>query len=388
MSDWEGLLQRFAEVPRENGTAALDQTATFLVDTLSRAGVDAELLAFDAHPYGLRLAGVFALAGSLLFARFMWAGHHVRALAVAVLLPALLLVELEFDVPIFGWIGAREEHHVRAAFPVEEPQQRLLLSAHYDTKTDLLDHVQRAPVDFGTLPAVAVMVLGAGLFTKLGHATPMRRRLSRGVGVFGGLYGFALFVTLSSGAFVRERSPGALDDGASCAVLARLAETLAAMPALERTHVDIVWFAAEEVGVQGSREFVAEFGPELEAPPTYVLNLEGIGASTEHAVLGGERSTLSAYEPDPRIVELLATLHRRRFGRPLIVTSFAGATDARSFLAAGIPAATMATREPGQQFTRGLHSVRDDRARLDESSLDGSLAYLVDFVKAVDAGQL
>ena len=78
--------------------------------------------------------------------------------------------------------------------------------------------------------------------------------------MFGGLYGFALFVTLSSGAFVRERSPGALDDGAACAVLARLAETLAAMPALERTHVDIVWFAAEEVGVQGSREFVAEFG--------------------------------------------------------------------------------------------------------------------------------
>ena len=145
MSEWEGLLQRLAEVPRENGTAALDQTATFLVDTLLRAGVDAELLAFDAHPYGLRLAGVFALAGCLLFARFMWAGHPARALAVAVLLPALLLVELEFDVPIFGWIGAREEHHVRAAFPVEEPRLRLLLSAHYDTKTDLLDTCNAPP---------------------------------------------------------------------------------------------------------------------------------------------------------------------------------------------------------------------------------------------------
>ena len=180
----------------------------------------------------------------------------------------------------------------------------------------------------------------------------------------------------------------ALDDGASCAVLARVAEAIAAMPPLERTHVDIVWFSAEEVGVQGSREFVAEFGPELGAISSYALNLEGIGASNDHAVLGGERSTLSAYEPDPRIIELLRTLHRERFGRPLIVTGFAGATDARSFLAAGIPAATLVTKEPGQAFTRGLHSWRDDRSRLDEPSLDGSLAYLLDFVKAVDAGDL
>jgi hypothetical protein len=35
------------------------------------------------------------------------------------------------------------------------------LTAHYDTKTDLLDHVQRAPIDFLAAPMLLLMLLGA-----------------------------------------------------------------------------------------------------------------------------------------------------------------------------------------------------------------------------------
>ena len=68
MTTWDELLGHLAEVPRENGTAALHHTAIFLQKALEHAGVKAELVAFTAEPYGLRLAGIFALVGGLLYA--------------------------------------------------------------------------------------------------------------------------------------------------------------------------------------------------------------------------------------------------------------------------------------------------------------------------------
>ena len=64
--------------------------------------------------------------------------------------------------------------------------------------------------------------------------------------------------------------------------------------------------------------------------------------------------------------------------------AYGGATDARSFLARGIPAATLITLEPGTTIARGLHSAYDDRARLDEDAMEASVAYLLAVVRAVD----
>ena len=165
----------------------------------------------------------------------------------------------------------------------------------------------------------------------------------------------------------------------------RLASQLAEGPALERTEVEVILFSAEEVGVQGSWVYAAErFAqpPELES---FVVNLEGLGASADHGVLPAERFSLRSLPPDARLVELLDAVHRERFGKPLVALPVGGATDARSFLAHGVPAATLVTREPGQLFPRGLHSARDDRSRLDEAALDASLAYLIDVVRRADA---
>jgi acetylornithine deacetylase/succinyl-diaminopimelate desuccinylase-like protein len=389
MTGWEALLERLAETPRENGSAALHQTATFLSEVLEREGADVELLAFTAHPYALRLAGVVALAGALLYVRCVRARRPGAALAVAVLVPALLLAQLDYQLPVFAWVDAQTQHHVRVRIPVESPTQRLLLTAHYDTKTDALDHVQRAPIDFLALAAVALMILGA-VALGLGPRWPRRRRLLGGVAgaaaAGAALCGVASFLALSAGAFLPKRSPGALDDGGACAVLVRLASVLTRAPPLERTEVEILLFSAEEVGVQGSREFARRrFGSEPELP-TRVVNLEGLGASADHAVLGRERFALRSFPPDADLVGLLDAVHREQFAKPLEVTAHGGATDARSFLARGIPAATLITRAAGPRFTRGLHSWRDDRSRLDQRSLEASLAYLESAVRAIDRG--
>jgi acetylornithine deacetylase/succinyl-diaminopimelate desuccinylase-like protein len=392
MSDWDPLLAKLAETPRENGTAALHETARFLFDTLERTGLETSLVGFTAQPFALRLAGVIALAGGLLYWRWMRAGRAGAALAVAAAAPLLLLAQLEWQVPVFGWIGAEPQDHVLARRPALASEQRLIFAAHYDTKTDALDHVERAPVDLLALPVIPLMLVGALAALRAGRAPGRRSRGLARLATFaawsGAVYGVATFTALSAGAFLPARSPGALDDGGSCAVLVRFAEALAARPPLARTDVEVLLLSAEEVGVQGSWAYAAQRFAEPPGIPTFVVNLEGLGASADLAVLGSERFTLRSFPPDARLVELLDERHRMLRAKPLARTGVGGATDARSFLAHGIPAATLVSREPGQAFARGLHSARDSRSRLDEGALDASVLFLLDLVTAADARDL
>jgi acetylornithine deacetylase/succinyl-diaminopimelate desuccinylase-like protein len=391
MTDWDLLLVKLAETPRENGTAALHDTARFLFEQLSSTGLEVSLIPFMAQPWVLRLAGVIALAGGLLYWQLMRAGRARAALGVAAAIPALLLAQLEWQLPVFGWIGAEPQDHVLLRRPALAPEQRLILAAHYDTKTDALDHVERAPVDLLAAPVIPLMLLGA-LAALRAKGSPGR---SRWLARFGGLaawsaavYGVATFVALSAGAFIRARSPGALDDGGSCAVLVRVAEGLALRPPLARTEVEVLLLSAEEVGVQGSWAYAAQRFAAPPDLPTFVVNLEGIGAAAALAVLKRERFTLRSYPPDPRLVERLDDRHRALFGKPLEPTPFAGSTDARSFLAHGIPAATLVSRGPEGRLARGLHSAADKRARLEPAALESSVAFLLDFVSSLDAARL
>jgi acetylornithine deacetylase/succinyl-diaminopimelate desuccinylase-like protein len=387
--EWEWLLARLADVPRENGTAELHRTAEFLREALEATGAAVEVAPFTAGPWVLRLAGILILAGALLYFRWLRAGRCAPALAVALGVPAFLLAQLELMLPVLAWIGAEQQVQlVGRVAPRRPPEQRLVFAAHYDSKTDLLDHVERAPVDFLAAPMIPLMAAGAlaGLAAKRGKrgARPLAALASLAAWS-AAAYGALAFAALTAGAFVPARSRGALDDGGSCAVLVRMARELARAPRLERTEVELLLLSAEEVGVQGSWAHARErYGAGADLP-TFVVNLEGIGASAEHAVIPRERFPLRSFAPDPRIVALLDAVHAERFGVRLLAGPAGGATDARSFLAHGIPAATLFSLEPGRALPRALHSARDDRSRLDPAALDATLAYLLSVAAAADA---
>jgi acetylornithine deacetylase/succinyl-diaminopimelate desuccinylase-like protein len=382
MTPWNDLLRALGDTPRENGTPALGAAADFLVRTLEGAGLAPRLVAFTAHPERLRIAGAIALLGALLYAWLVRTRRPVAALAVALALPALLLLELDFYVPVFGWLRAAEQHHVEVRIPAaERAQRRLLLTAHYDTKTDLLDHVERAPVELLGLPVAFLMIGGAVVQWRRGWA---RSRVATVAAFAAAAYGVAMFASLSAGAFVRERSKGALDDGGACAVLVRLAERLAERPP-RRTDVDVVLLSAEEIGVQGSWIYAVDRFRQPPDLPTAVVNLEGIGSAPDLGVFGREQFSLRRYEPAPNLVALLDRVHRELRGKPLYVTWYGAGTDARSFLAHDIPAATLLSDLPGHPLPRHLHSAADDRSRVDEIHLDAVLEYLNRVVSEVDA---
>jgi Zn-dependent M28 family amino/carboxypeptidase len=304
-----------------------------------------------------------------------------------VALPAAILLDLEQGWPVFSWLHAEQQHHVSATVPAAgEAAPRLLVTAHYDTQTDLLDHVERAPVEAASLPVTLLMLLAAAL----GWLGPRRRRgVERARRVLVGAtpwlalgFGAAFFATLSGGAFLRERSPGALDDGGACAVALRLAERIAREP-LARTELEVLLLSGEEVGTQGALVLARERYTSPPRLPTAVLNLEILGAAPDLAALASERFTLRSFGADPRLLALADEVHRERRGTPLHLAG-GGVTDARAFLARGIPALTLVSDAPGHPAARGLHSAADLRSRLDEAALDEHLAFLEDLARRID----
>jgi Zn-dependent M28 family amino/carboxypeptidase len=69
---------------------------------------------------------------------------------------------------------------------------------------------------------------------------------------------------------------GAIDNGASCAVLLKLLDSLKAKP-LEKYTAKVVFFDLEEAGLVGSRAFFDQMRMRQEPMPAYAVNLDIFG---------------------------------------------------------------------------------------------------------------
>lgn len=387
MTDWNELLDRLASFPRENGSAALQETGAYLMSVLRSVGLDVQQVPFTAHPYETRLLGVLVLLACLAFFVLLRRKRLLVAGLVAGVIPALVILQVEFQVPLFGAIGEEPQYNVVARLPAAQAKRRLILAAHFDTKTDLFDHVVRTPIQVTGLPLCGLMLLAA-VAAPLGGA--FRRasvgfaRFQSGVAWAALAYGPLFFLAYSVGAFLPARSSGALDDGAACAVLVHVARELAKGTPLEQTEIQILLFSAEELGAEGSAQYVAVRLGDLHVLPTYVLNLDPVGASRRFALVGKESRLLRSYGPDVRIHAALARAVEEITGQRLEVTTHGGLTDAVSFHAREIPAATLITEVPPFILPRGMHTARDTRSRIDIGSLDLTDRVLVRFVRDMD----
>lgn len=233
-------------------------------------------------------------------------------------------MHVELGWPVFGGVGAERQDNIVARLSALAPSQRLIFTAHYDTKTDLFDHVVRTPIQLAGFPMAGLMFLAALLLLgqkKFRAGGKALERFAIAVASPAVLYGAAFSLAYAAGAVVPNRSPGAIDDGAACAVLLRAAAELKNGPPLAQTDIELIFFSGEELGAQGSRAYVASRFATRDPLSTFVLTLDPVGASDALAVTGTDTLLVRSYHPDAHIVSSLGSAVERVTGRPQLVTT-------------------------------------------------------------------
>ncbi len=337
----ESLLARL-DFPRQNGTPGLQQAQAGLETALRAAGLEPATLPFACHPARADAAALALLCVAFLLGRAAFRPSRRWLAAAGLALAAALLAgagDLDRLLP-----ATTEAVLVTQVEPRGAPLRHVLLSAHYDSKTELLDHVGRGIVLGGAAlggAATALLVLRR------------RRRALRPLGVLTALAFAAAAAVLALGG-LRQPSRGTVDNAAACALLVELAAATARQP-LEHTRLTCVWFAGEENGAQGSAALAPRFAAErIDA----CINLEAIGAGSEAVV--------SRYELRRHGIEAAsAAVHgqlERAAGSRLRHLPLPLWTDAGELLGAGVPALTLLTVEPGAWGIRHLHGPGDTPA--------------------------
>ncbi|RPI33649.1 MAG: M28 family peptidase, partial [Chloroflexota bacterium] len=264
-----------------------------------------------------------------------------------------------------------------------------VLSAHYDSKTELLDHQQR-------MFFLKNLRLGIVLTLALGLSGPLESLLAgRSAGWFTLVHWTALALALPllflawglglnlSVGRLLEPSQGAVDNGSSCAVLLGLADRLSRGEIiLEKTKVTLALFTGEEVKMQGSLAYVRDRCNGHR--PDANINLEVMAQDGEYVV----------WELDGNVFKLIPTTPWLREGLSEAVRQVTASqafpagpvnSDGGSFLLAGIPSATLGTYDRRLRDT-GFHRPSDNLSRLVFSRLDEGVDILEQFLLAFDQG--
>jgi hypothetical protein len=359
-------LMRILCVPRPNGSAAERETARALRDWLTRRGIPYYIHAFKLYPYFNEAIGFWIIASRTLLVLSLalrW-GWPTALIAGVSLLGGIL--DLAFNIPFTTWPGARRGENILIQFEQARAEQEIVLAAHYDSKTELLDHKGAAfftrKINFGIALTALLGVLGlvdGWLLSQASGWGDVIFWIGLGLGVLLLLvvWGFGLNLTL--GRFV-EQSQGAIDNGTACAILLALADRLAKGEiSLRRTRVTIALFGGEEVAMQGSRAYVASRDWPL---PTIALNLEIMAQDGDYVIWEHESNTLRRIPTTPGLNEAVAVLVAEITGdSPRSIPSLM--SDGFSFLSAGIPTTVLGTYHSHMEGG-GLHRPTDNLARV------------------------
>jgi hypothetical protein len=281
----------------------------------------------------------------------LWVG-----LAVGAAIATLAGLAGSFDL----FLPATTQRNLTIAIePVESVELEVIVGAHYDTKTEPLDHVART-LWFG-------FAAGAALIATVRASSRCGGRWC----AVAALAAIGCALQLATGRWLAP-SHGIVDNGAACALLAELAARQQPLP---HTRVVFAWWAGEEQGAQGSSAQARALGDR----PRAVINLECIGAGPEVGVVAVELAALLPRRADSRLRRVAADAGANR------VLRFPAVTDAGSFLARDIPAVTLIGLPARRGVQRGLHSGRDRIDALDRRGVQQARLILLRMLRGLDA---
>lgn len=382
------LLMRLLSTPRPSGSRTERQTLQALQRWLEQRRIPHKLHAFTLYPHLWLGIGLWLIFSRTLLALLIWQRSGWPALAIALLGLLGGLVDVAANLPLVTWFGATRGHNLLIELGPPAPRQELLLLAHYDTKTELLDHRQRM-FFVKNLPVGILLTLALGLLGPLDHYL-----LASGSPAADWTYGLGLLLSLpllflawglglnlTLGRF-RPPSQGAVDNGAACAILLGLAQRVhSGALTLRHTRLTLALFTGEEVNMQGSLAYVKSRDWPL---PAWALNLEVMAQDGHYVLWEQDGFSLKLWPCSSDINQAVAQAVEGVTGEaPLQVGPLN--SDGGSFLRQGIPASTLGTYDR-QQRDRGFHSAKDNLERVVMERLPEAVEILSTFVKDYDAG--
>jgi hypothetical protein len=358
--------------PRPNGSRALDRTVDAVEAWLAERQIAVESHNFTLRPYAMEILGLWFFLGGLLLAASVIIDAPWLVLLVTLALLAIPLLETRFLQPIITALVRRRARNLVVSFPVPAPSREVILCAHLDSKTELLDHRRRAgllalaPLAMVMAPAGAILLVVASL---------LRSEIAINLVSFAGLFlgvwpaigwSLAMGASLAGGRLRRRPSTGAVDNGAAVAALLDLAgRRQRGTLHLDHTSITLLFTAGEEAQMQGALAYVRD--RHEWALPTQVVNLEIVGQNGSYLLWSQDGTSMQPVDVDAALNAALARAIEAEAGeRPTF--HLAINSDAFAFLRQGIPAATLGSLDKELGET-GLHGPQDQPGRIDSARL-------------------
>lgn len=371
------ILGRIA-VPRPNHSPALEATADYIKKVLLKWDVPFFVQSFDLYPYTQCFVGLWCLFCAAFF--FVSVLFNIPIAATAGLISGILVMALEFirQVPLVSRLKRKRGENIIIRFVPKKPRRELIFSAHYDSKTDVWDHVQRERV-YRLLPASLLLGLGVCGWLFLAHVRPDLSSFTTHVvalSAAGAVLLYFVFYFIAQGGYIllprNRQSRGAVDDAASVVSLLALARRLKQKTVqIGDSAVTILLTSGEEVGLQGARAYArVRFGthPTDPARPVSVVNLEAAGQGGNLCHWRRYGLFMKYLRPDPNLVFRLNTVWEGISGT--IMDECGKITDdSLVYLSLGIPAVTIGNSGLPDRGLSGFHTTADNVSRVDYKNI-------------------
>jgi hypothetical protein len=364
-------------VPRPNHSQALAETAAYIKTLMAGWGVPFTVQEFALRPNMQLLLGISMLLLAILLFIFVLKTKPLAALIVALAIPLVLILEFEAFIPVVTSLITKGGENIIVNYTAPNPARELVFAAHYDSKTDFFDHIQRGSI-YVFIPVAVIIGLALAVFAFFVQRRAALRKkavtavtlvLAGAVVVYWGLvflgFGGHIFIPADKQSF------GAVDDGGSVAALLVLSKDIHdGKVDTGNSNITIVLTSGEEVSLQGADAYVRErFGKgQKPSVPVSMVNLEMAGQNGTMIYCKKDGQFLIFYNADAGLVERMGAAWKEVAGRDIEAYPFT-TDDAQRFMAAGIPAITVGNSGLPGLGASGFHSTKDDPGRINQDNL-------------------
>lgn len=354
--------------PRPNGSRALDRAVDAVEAWLAEHDIPVRSHLFTLRPYAMEILGLWFILGGLLLATCVAVDAPWLCLLITVALLAIPLLETRYLQPTVTALIRRPARNLVAAFPAPSPRREVILCAHLDSKTELLDHRRRAHL-LAVAPFALVMAPAGAVFFAV--ASLLHSDLTQDLVTFMALllgiwpavgWSLGMGANLVAGRLRRHPSSGTVDNGAAVAALLDLASRLRCGAVnLDRITVTLLFTVGEEAQMQGALAYVRD--RDAWPLPAHAVNLEIVGQNGGYLLWVEDGTSMQRVDVDTDLNAVLARTVEDETGEQptfhLHINS-----DAFAFLQRGIPAATLGSLDKVLGET-ALHGPLDHPGRID-----------------------